>query len=283
MDRKKGLRAEKLVFGYDLLKPVIKGVTLDIAQGKVTAVIGANGCGKSTLFQLFTGRFRPSEGNVFWDGENVKAINRKEFARHVAVVHQYNVAPDDMTVRKLVEMGRTPYQTLFSYSQKANDLKAVDWALEETNTKQYENRMISQLSGGQKQRVWMAMALAQKPEVLLLDEITTYLDVHYQIELLSLIRRLNREQNLTVLMVLHDINQAMEYADEIVVMKDGKIITSGDAKEVITEPILKQTFDVEAEIIKIGSRKHCLFHEKGIKNVIAHKSAEREEQCLRKF
>lgn len=263
MPKENVLKAEHLVFGYDA-NPIIKDVSLEIKTGKVTAMIGANGCGKSTLFQLLTGRYKPSEGMISYDDKNIRLMNRKELARHIAVVHQYNTAPDDLTVRKLVELGRTPYQTLFSYSQKKEDEEIVEWALEITNTKQYEGRMLSQLSGGQKQRVWLAMAIAQQPDVLLLDEITTYLDVYYQVELLSLIRKLNREQNLTVLMVLHDINQAMEYADEIIVMKEGKKIASGDSQEVITTEILKQAFQVDAEILKIGNRKHCLFHGKEV-------------------
>lgn len=260
MDRK--LRATKLRFGYDAKEMVIKDVSLHIPHGKVTALIGANGCGKSTLFQLFTGRLKPESGEVSFQGKNISNIKQKEFAKKVAVVHQYNTAPADITVRKLVEMGRTPYQSLFSYAQKEEDKSAVNRAMEATNVLQYENRMVSQLSGGQKQRVWMAMALAQEPEILLLDEITTYLDIHYQIEILSLVRKLNREQEITVLMVLHDINQAMEYADEIVVMKEGQIIASGKANEVVTEKILEEAFRVKAEIIDREDGKYCIFSEK---------------------
>lgn len=261
MPRENLLKAEHLSFSYDDV-PIIRNISMEIETGKITALIGANGCGKSTLFQLLTGRYKPKEGAVLYEGKNIRGMNRKELARHVAVVHQYNTAPDDITVRKLVEIGRTPYQTLFSYSQKKEDEEVVEWALEITNTKQYEGRMISELSGGQKQRVWLAMAIAQQPDVLLLDEITTYLDVYYQVELLSLIRKLNREQNVTVLMVLHDINQAMEYADEIIMMKDGRVIASGASEDVINEKNLRQAFHIDAEIIRIGTRKHCLFYEK---------------------
>lgn len=260
MDRR--LRAEHLVFGYDAKEMVIKDISLNLARGKITALIGANGCGKSTLFQLFTGRLKPESGEVIFQENNIRNIKQKEFAKKVAVVHQYNTAPADITVRKLVEMGRTPYQSLFSYSQKKEDRMAVDHAMKATNVFQYENRMVSQLSGGQKQRVWMAMALAQEPEILLLDEITTYLDIHYQLELLSLIQKLNREQGITVLMVLHDINQAMEYADEIVVMKEGRIIASGESERVITEEILEEAFGVRTEIVRSVDRKYCLFSEK---------------------
>lgn len=233
-----------------------------VEVGKVTALIGANGCGKSTLFRLFSGQLKPESGEVYLDGTAIRSMNRKEVARRMAVVHQYNTAPVDITVRRLVEMGRTPYQSRFSYSQKKEDEEAVENALLATNTKQYENHLLSRLSGGQRQRVWLAMALAQEPKVLLLDEITTYLDVRYQIELLSLIRRLNKEKKLTVLMVLHDINQSMEYADEIIVMKDGKILTAGNTQKVISEAILDEAFSVKTEILPIKERKYCLFYEK---------------------
>lgn len=262
---KTGLRAEHLIFGYSVQETVIKDVSFQLAPGKITALIGANGCGKSTLFQLLTGRLKPKSGEVFFENENIRYMKQKDFAKKVAVVHQYNTAPADITVRKLVEMGRTPYQSLFSYSQKEEDRLAVEHAMEATSIRMFEDRMVSELSGGQKQRVWMALALAQQPEILLLDEITTYLDIHYQIELLSLVQKLNREQGITVLMVLHDINQAMEYADEIVVMKEGRMIACGKADTVVTEDVLDQAFQVQTEIMSVGNRKYCLFSGKNKK------------------
>lgn len=251
--------SRNITFGYQKEKKIIKNVTFRLTPGKVTVLIGANGCGKSTLFKLLTGLEKPEAGEIYLQGENIWKMKRKEFAKKVAVVHQYNTAPDDLTVRKLVEMGRTPHQSIFNREQKEQHIQAVEHALYMTNTKQYEDQLLSQLSGGQKQRAWLAMALAQEPEILLLDEITTYLDVRYQIELLSLIRKLNQEQNLTVLMVLHDINQAMEYADEIVVMKCGEIIASGKAEDVITAQVLNDAFSVETEIIQLKGQKYCLF------------------------
>ncbi len=254
--------SRNITFGYQPDKKIIKNVTFRLKPGKITALIGANGCGKTTLFKLLTGIERPEMGEISLQGVNIQKMKQKEFAKKVAVVHQYNTAPSDLTVRKLVEMGRTPHRSVFGRTKKEQDVQAVEQALSMTNTKQYEHQLLSQLSGGQKQRAWLAMALAQKPEILLLDEITTYLDIRYQIELLSLIRKLNQEQHLTVLMVLHDINQAMEYADEVVVMKSGEIIACGETEEVVTEQVLNEAFSVKTEIVQLKGQNFCLFKRK---------------------
>ncbi|MCD8009060.1 MAG: ABC transporter ATP-binding protein [Clostridiales bacterium] len=225
----------------------------------MTAVLGPNGCGKSTLFHLLCGSLKLTQGRILLDGRSIRDIPRREFARRVSIVHQYNLAPEDITVRKLVAMGRTPYHNMFSAHHTENDKKAVDRALEITDTAKYAQRPVRQLSGGQRQRVWLAMALAQDTEILLLDEITTYLDVYYQLQLLRLIAGLQREYGLTVVMVMHDINQAIEFCSQTVLMEDGHILASGGTNEIINEKNLLQAFHVETELHTLGSRRYCIY------------------------
>lgn len=260
--KKARIQAEHLSFSYVKDREVIRDVSLSLPEGAITALIGANGCGKSTLFHLLTGRLKPSGGAVCLDGTAVENMKRQDFARQVAVVHQYNTAPDDLTVRKLVSLGRTPYRSFLSYGQNGEDRKAVEHALELTDTAKYADRAISQLSGGQRQRVWLAMALAQSTDILLLDEITTHLDIRYQLEILNLIRRLNGSNATTVLMVMHDINQALEFSDAAVVMARGTILGHGATEEIITESILSEAFHVDVQFESIRGRQYCMFNNK---------------------
>ncbi|MCD7873189.1 MAG: ABC transporter ATP-binding protein [Clostridiales bacterium] len=260
MNNKSILSAENISFSYTKSKKVINEVSFSIESGKITALIGANGCGKSTLFQLLTGKLKPDSGKITLDGVNIEKIKRKNFSRIVAVVHQYNTAPSDLTVKKLVEMGRTPYKNTFSYKNSKTDRETVDFALEITDTKKYENEMISQLSGGQRQRVWLALALAQSPKILLLDEITTYLDIKYQYEILNLIKTLNQKNQLTVLMVLHDINQAIEFSDNTIIMKAGKILCAGKTDSAITKEYLDSAFGVNSQIARFDNKKYFIIN-----------------------
>lgn len=172
--------------------------------------MGANGCGKSTLFSLMTKNLDPAKGKVLLGGKNIARLRLNEFARKVAIVHQYNTAADDITVERLVSFGRTPHLGMMGIRGE-EDERYVNWAMEVTNVSQFRERELSRLSGGQRQRVWIAMALAQGTEILFLDEPTTYLDIRYQIEILELVRKLNREFGMTIVMVLHDINQSIYF------------------------------------------------------------------------
>lgn len=233
---------------------VLKGLDLTIKEGGITTLIGANGCGKSTLFNLMTKNLKPQQGEIALYGQNISACHVKEFAKQVAIVHQYNTAPPDLTVEKLVSYGRTPYHTMGLSPDPEEDEKKVKWALEITNTEKIKDKPITQLSGGQKQRAWIAMALAQDTKVLFLDEPTTYLDVRYQLDILRLIKKLNREFAITVIMVLHDINQSLYYSDQIVAMKDGKIIAHGLPEQIITTELVKQVYDVDLQIQKVDGK-----------------------------
>lgn len=197
-----------LTFSYGS-EQVIKGLDLSLKEGKVTTLIGANGCGKSTLFNLITKNLKPQGGSIMLGGREVSQIKLKDFAKQVAIVHQYNTAPADISVEKLVAFGRTPYHGFGSIANSKEDEQKIKRALEITNTEKLKDKAVAQLSGGQKQRVWIAMALAQDTKILFFDEPTTYLDIRYQLQILKLVRRLNEEYGMTVVMVLHGINQSL--------------------------------------------------------------------------
>lgn len=246
-----------LTFSYDT-NEVIKGLDLSIKQGKVTTLIGANGCGKSTLFNLITKNLRPNSGEIRLEGKDISQVKLKDFARQVAIVHQYNTAPADISVEKLVAFGRTPYHGFGSLSNSEEDEEKIKRALEITNTEKLKDKAVAQLSGGQKQRVWIAMALAQDTKILFLDEPTTYLDIRYQLQILKLVRKLNEEYGMTVIMVLHDINQSLYYSDEIVAMKDGRITAQGKPEEIITSELIKNVYDVELGISAVNGKPFVL-------------------------
>ena len=247
---------EDLSFSYGE-KPVLDHLHGQIARGKVTTLIGANGCGKSTLLNLLTRNLK-GEGTILLNGEDISGFKPKEYAKQVAIVHQYNTAPADLTVEKLVGYGRTPYRNFGLAEDAKKDRDKIAWALQVTNTEDLKDRPVANLSGGQKQRVWIAMALAQDTDVLMLDEPTTYLDIRYQLEILRLVRQLNTEYGLTIIMVLHDMNQALYYSDEILAMKDGKILACGAPEEVITEQLVKEVYGVPLEIRTVEGKPFVL-------------------------
>lgn len=260
------LSAEQLYFSYERQKKnqkeLLHDFSVDFAAGKMTALLGPNGSGKSTLIKLLSGVQRPTKGTIRLDGENVLDMKRQDVAKKIAVVHQKNSAPADYTVQKLVEAGRIPHHGLFGARDAQADAAAVEQALRDTDTAHLAERLLSELSGGQLQRVWLALALAQQTDILLLDELTTYLDVHYQLELLHLIRTLNQKRNKTIVMVLHDLNLALAFCDEAVVMRAGKIVAKGDIQTALTEEILNEAFQVETQMLMQGQKKYCVFQRK---------------------
>ena len=233
---------------------VLKGLDLDLHAGRITTLIGANGCGKSTLFHLMTKNLRPDAGRILLRDQDISACRLRDFARQVAIVHQYNTAPADLSVEKLVAYGRTLYQTMGLSPDPEADAEKIRWALEITHTDKYRDKPVAELSGGQKQRVWIAMALAQGTQVLFLDEPTTYLDIRYQLQILHLIRQLNREYGMTIVMVLHDINQSLHYSDEIVAMSDGQVCAHGLPEEIVTPQLIRRVYDVDLAIRPVDGK-----------------------------
>lgn len=253
---KSAMEVKELYFSYGKNK-VLKGASLAIEKGKITTIMGANGCGKSTLFGLMTKNLTPRRGKVLLEGKNIENQKLHDFARRVAIVHQNNTAADDITVERLVSFGRTPHMG-FMGSKGGEDEKYIEWAMEVTGTKKYRDRELSRLSGGQRQRVWIAMALAQGTDVLFLDEPTTYLDIRYQIEILELIKKLNQEYGKTIIMVLHDINQAIAFSDRVIGLKDGKVALEGVPEEVITTESLKVLYGIELKVAQVDGKKVVL-------------------------
>lgn len=243
----------ELSFAYGK-QQVLHGVSFDLHAGRITTLIGANGCGKSTLFNLMTKNLKPDAGEITLHGKPLSNIRLRELAKQAAIVHQYNTAPADLSVEKLIAYGRTPYHTLGFSPDTREDEEKIRWAMEITNTEKLKDQPVSKLSGGQKQRVWIAMALAQDTKILFLDEPTTYLDIRYQLQILKLIRRLNREFGITIVMVLHDINQSLYYSDEIIAMKDGRIVARGLPEEVITSRLVQEVYGVELNIQQVDGK-----------------------------
>lgn len=248
---------QNLSFSYGEYQ-VLQEMSFSLQKGKITTLIGANGCGKSTLFQLLTRNLKPDQGEICLYGENLRNMKLKDLAKKAAIVHQYHTAPADLSVEKLIGYGRIPHRRTGNFKMSEKDVERVEWAMEVTRTEKYRNRPVSKLSGGQRQRVWIAMALAQDTELLLLDEPTTYLDVRYQIQILQLVRRLNEEYGLTIVMVLHDINQALYYSDEILAMKEGKMIGQGVPEEILTEELLEEIYGVRLPVFTVEKKPFIL-------------------------
>ena len=241
------LQAVNLSLGYgDLL--IVDDLTVDVPVGQVTVIIGANGCGKSTLLRGLARLLSPARGAVLLDGESVHSMPSKEVAKVMGLLPQAPVAPEGITVADLVGRGRYPHQGWFRH-WSAEDDRAVAEALAATDTLDLADRAIDEMSGGQRQRVWIAMALAQETDLLLLDEPTTYLDLSHQVEVLDLLTDLNRRRGTTVVIVMHDLNLACRYADHLIAMNDGRIARQGPPAEVITPSTMREVFGMRATII----------------------------------
>lgn len=246
---------EHLTFHYDNDPPVLRDLSLTIRSGAITTLMGANGCGKSTLLQILTKNLKPDSGTIRFDQAELSTISLKEFARRAAIVHQKNTAPDDLTVERLVAYGRLPYSSIFKAGLDQENQAQVERALALTDLTELRDRRVGALSGGQRQRAFIAMALAQNTELLFLDEPTTFLDVRYQVEILRLVERLNKEEGITIVMVLHDINQALSYSDEVIGLLDGQVSIQGPPEEVITSESIQTLYGIDLPVIRADGRR----------------------------
>lgn len=228
-------------------KEILHGIDAIFPEGKRTAIIGPNGAGKSTLLSVLSGQRKPSGGKALLDGQDIQNYSRKALARKLAILPQGLSAPGDLTVEGLVSFGRAPYQSWISFGSNDEDKEAIEHAMQETKIEPLRRREVMTLSGGERQRAWIAMALAQGPSYLLLDEPTTYLDIAHQLEVMNIVSRLKKELAMTIVMVLHDINHALQYADEILVIKQGRVFAQGAPQEVLTPKLLAGAFGVQAE------------------------------------
>ncbi|MEG9549024.1 MULTISPECIES: ABC transporter ATP-binding protein [Streptomyces] len=242
------LTAEGLTLGYGE-RTVVDSLDLAVPPGRITVIVGANACGKSTLLRSMSRLLAPRAGRVVLDGKEVHRLPAKELARTLGLLPQSPVAPEGITVSDLVGRGRHPHQGIFSRWNEKDDA-AVAAALEATHTEPLAERAVDELSGGQRQRAWIAMALAQQTDLLLLDEPTTFLDASHQIEVLDLLTDLNRSRGTTIVMVLHDLNLAARYADHLIALAGGGLHASGTPAEVLTEETVRAVFDLDSRIIE---------------------------------
>ncbi|MFV0461426.1 MAG: ABC transporter ATP-binding protein [Actinomycetales bacterium] len=242
------LRADNLTLGY-ADQPVVQSLDLAVPDGQVTVIVGANGCGKSTLLRGLARLLRPSAGAVLLDGHSIHHQPSREVATVLGLLPQNPVAPQGLTVVDLVGRGRYPHHTLWRRWSSQDD-EAVARALTMTGTLDLAGRPVDELSGGQRQRVWIAMALAQETDLVLLDEPTTYLDVTHQIEVLDLLVDLKDSRDATVVMVLHDLNLAARYADHLVALRQGRVVAAGPPAEIVTASMVHEVFGLQAEIIE---------------------------------
>lgn len=262
------LAANNVTLAYEQ-RVIARGLSLRIPAGVITSIIGPNGCGKSTLLRSLAGLLKPSEGEVTYAGTRLQDYSRKEFARKVGLLPQTPIAPPGITVADLVGRGRHPHQGLFGRWSQA-DFDAVQTALEATQLVEFSDRSVDELSGGQRQRVWIAMALAQETETLLLDEPTTYLDVANQLEVLDLLVDLNIREKTTVAMVVHDMNLAARYSQHIIAMKQGQIVAEGSPLQVVTEQVMGEVFGIECRVEIDPTTGKPVVHPYGRHHVCSH-------------
>ena len=241
------LRAEDLVLAYDTLE-VARDLSVTIPTGRITGIVGANACGKSTLLRALARLLKPRAGVVLLDGESIHRLSTKIVATRIGILPQSPIAPDGITVADLVSRGRYPHQKWFRQWSDEDEAVITD-AMRATATIRLADRPVDELSGGQRQRVWIAMALAQGTDLMLLDEPTTYLDLAHQVEVLDLLVDLNRRDRRTIVLVLHDLNQAARYSHHLIAMRGGSIVAEGPPAAVITEDLVHEVFGLNCKVV----------------------------------
>lgn len=243
------IKIENLTYSYDKKKNILENISCNIEKGKITTIIGKNGSGKSTLLSLITKNLKYNTSNIIIDNKSLEKYSRKQFSKKVSVVYQKNNAPDELTVYNMVSYGRLPYKkNLFSNLNKL-DVEKINFALEVTELIDLKDELVCNLSGGQIQRVFIALAIAQDTEIIILDEPTNSLDIKYQKGILQLLKDFNKRYGKTIIMVLHDLNQALTYSDNIIAIKNGKIENAGEAKNFYSKKLLENIYETEMPII----------------------------------
>ena len=242
------MRAQRLTLAYRPDRVVVHDLDLDLPSGAVSVIIGANGSGKSTLLRALSRLLAPQHGTVYLDGRSVHGMRSRDLARQLGLLPQGPTTPDGITVRDLVRRGRLPHTSLWR-QWGPDDETALQQALVATDLLGLADEPVDALSGGQRQRAWLALVVAQQTPVLLLDEPTTYLDLAHQLDVLELVRTLNQDSGRTIVMVLHDINQACRFADHLVAMRSGQVVAQGHPAEVVTPALLRDVFDVHCRVL----------------------------------
>jgi iron complex transport system ATP-binding protein len=241
------LTADHITLAYRRGVEVVRDLVLDVPQGEIVTLVGPNGSGKSTILRTLARLMKPEYGAVYLDGKAIHRLSTRKVAQMLAILPQDPTAPEDLTVRDLVARGRFARQAWWRASNQ-RDREIVDWALEVTALTRFQDRRLNTLSGGERQRAWIALALAQEPRVLLLDEPTTFLDISHQLDIMALLQKLNRETGLSIVMVLHDLNQAARFSQRLVVLREGEVYAAGSPGDVITDSMLREVFEVEGVV-----------------------------------
>lgn len=252
------IKIQNVTSGYDKT-PIVKAITTSIPDKKITMLIGPNGCGKSTLLKTIAGILPPMQGTIQLQGRDLQTLSRKTIAKHMAFLPQSPIVPEGIRVSELVAYGRYPHQKPLRPLQQS-DYDIIAWAMAKTGVDGLADAYVQRLSGGQRQRVWIAMALAQRSEILLLDEPTTYLDIAHQLEVLSLLEEIHTQQQTTIVVVIHELNLAAKYGHHILAMRDGRLLQEGSPHKVMTQATLRELYDIEARLYE-GNSSYPIFLE----------------------